>query len=85
MAGDNLRAILGMIRAEIPGVPDETWSQIERALRGEFGGQRAYIAEHKKRSHLEALAAADQAASNADLARKLGLSVSRIKQLKRLR
>ncbi len=84
MAGDNLRMILAMIRAELPDSPDEAWERIERTLRGELGGERVYIAQHRKRSHLEVLAEADENATNDQLAKILGLSVSRVKQLNRL-
>jgi len=85
MAGDNLFTILAMIKAELPEVPDEAWEKIKRMLGHRAGGERVYIPLQPKRSKLEMLAEVGANASNADLAKKLGVSVSRVKQLKRLR
>lgn len=82
---DNLFVILSMIKAEMPEVSDEAWEKIKRMLSDRVGGERAYVPLQPKRSKLEMLADVDAAASNAVLAQKLGVSVSRIKQLKRLR
>ena len=86
MAGDNLFALLGMIRADLgDAVSDDAWAHIRRMLAARAGGERVYVPCGRKRARLEELAAADQTATNADLARLLGVSVSRIKQLKRLK
>lgn len=85
--GDSLHIILQAIRKDLPGVPAETWTRLERNLRDNLGGREHYIAARAKRTHLERLQAAiaaDNAATNAQLAHRLGLSVSRVQQLKRL-
>lgn len=87
MDGDILTLIIHAIRAQLPGMPDEVWSRIERNLRDQQGGRDQYIARRAKRSRLaeiEAAIAADHQASNADLARQTGLSVRRVQQLKQL-
>lgn len=86
MAGDNLFAILGVIRAELgDAVSDAAWEQIRRMLSDRAGGSRPYVPREPKRGRLEALAAADQDVANADLARRLGVSVRQTQRLKRLR
>jgi len=82
---DNLKDILAIARRQLPDVPDATWSKIEQAIRNDFGCQRPYIAAHKKRSHLEALAEADQKMAADQLAAKLGISPRRVRQLKKLK
>lgn len=82
---DNLREILEIAKRQMPEVPADVWARIEGLIRIDFGGQRPYIAAHRKRAHLEALAAADEQQSAAALAEKLGVSVRRVQQLKRLR
>ena len=83
--GDNLSEILDIARRELPDVPDHVWERFEGLIRRDFGAERIYIAARRKRSHLEALAAADQAADTEHLAQMLGLSPRRVQQLKRLR
>lgn len=85
MADDNLFAILDMIRAEMPEVPDATFAKLKRLIGTAAPGVRAYIPSRRKRSHIEAIAEAGEATSAHDLAKKLGLSVRRVQQLKRLR
>lgn len=85
--GDSLHLILQAIRQDLPSVPAETWMRLERNLRDNLGGREHYIAARAKRRHLDRLQAAmsaDAAATNAELAQRLGLSVSRVQQLKRL-
>lgn len=85
--GDSLFIILQAIKTNLPGVPDETWSLLERNLRDDLGGRDHFIAKRAKRTHLDRLEAAmqaDQQATNATLANRLGLSISRVQQLKRL-
>lgn len=85
MSTDNLRMILQMIRAELPEpTADEVWERIERAIRGQYGGERPYIAAHSKRSHLEIIAEAGENASAQQLAKMMGVSVRRAQQLKKL-
>ena len=85
--GDGLSAILHAIKADLPGVPDETWLHLERRLRNELGGRPHFIAKQAKRNRLadlEVALTADAMASNAELSHKMGVSVSRVQQLKRL-
>lgn len=85
--GDSLFIILQAIKQNLPGVPDETWTMLERNLRDDLGGRDHFIAKRAKRSHLQALEAAmaaDETATNTTLAQRLGVSVSRVQQLKRL-
>ncbi|MDP3138183.1 MAG: hypothetical protein Q8N17_17855 [Burkholderiaceae bacterium] len=85
MAGDNLFAIIGMLRAEMPEISDDTWDRIKRGLSNAAGGTRPYVPAHPKRSHLEALADINEAATAQQISKMLGVSVSRAYQLKRLR
>lgn len=86
MAGDNLFAILGMIRAELGAeVSDAAWGRLMHMLRDHAGGTRPYVPSQPKRSRLDALAACDAEASADEVARKLGVSVRRVNQLRRLR
>lgn len=85
MAGDNLFVILGMLRAEMPEISDDTWERIKRGLVAHAGGDRVYVPQQRKRSHLEAIAAAGEAATADQLAKQLGVSVRRAQQLMRLR
>jgi hypothetical protein len=82
---DNLAEILAIARQEMPDVPASDWKRVERLIRLTFGGQRPYIAAHKKRRHLEALAAADETADAQRMAAILGISVRRIQQLNKLK
>lgn len=81
---DNLREILEIAKREMPDVPADVWARIEGRIRLDFGGQRHYIAKHKKRHALTVLA---QLAADQDMARVanlLGVTISRAYQLKRL-
>lgn len=84
-AGDRLREILDLARRELPDVPAEVWERFEGLTRANFGTERIYIAAHRKRSHLEALAQADESADVERLAQLLGVSPRRVRQLRRLR
>lgn len=85
MPGDNLFAILGMIRAELPEVSDETWEKIKRGLTQAAGGDRVYVPIEPKRSRLEALAEAGENASAAQISKMLGVSVGHARRLRKLR
>lgn len=89
MAGDNLFAILAMIRAEMPEVPDEAWDKIKRMLGAEAGGERVYVPKTDWRAaqlaRMDALDAADQAASAAQISSLLGVSVRHARRLRRLK
>lgn len=83
--GDNLRDLIELARREMPDVPAEVWERFGALASLNFATARLYVAAHKKRRHLEALAAADDAQDAEKLASLLGLSVRRVQQLKRLR
>ena len=85
MAGYNLLDILAAIRSEMADIPDDQWEKFKRLLCSHAGGERVYVPTHKKRSHLEAIAAAGEQATAEQLAKMLGVSVRRAQQLKRLR
>lgn len=87
MAGDNLFAILGMIRAELgDAVSDQTWDQLKRMLADRAGGGRVYVPKpSSKIARLEALAQASDDMDNAHLAQMLGVSIRHAKRLRRLR
>lgn len=87
MGGDDLSLILEVMRAELPGVPAEAWDRVERAIRETHGGRDSYIARRVKRDRLaeiEAAMRADESITAAELSQRLGLSVRRVQQLKRL-
>lgn len=85
MASDNLFAILGMLRAEMPEISDETWEKLKRGLSSNAGGDRLYVPNQKKRAHLDTLATMSADADAQQIAKVLGVSVRRAQQLKRLR
>lgn len=85
MAGDNLLDILAAIRSDLTEIPDEQWEKFKRLLCRHAGGARVYIPAHKKRSHLEAIAATGEQSTAEQLSKILGVSVRRAQQLKRLR
>jgi hypothetical protein len=81
---DNLREILAIAKRDLPDVPEEVWARIEGRIRLDFGGQRHYIAAHKKRRALTILAQVDANQDIASVARLLGVTISRVRQLKKL-
>lgn len=84
MASDNLFVILGMLRAEMPEISDEIWDKLRQKLTCNAGGERLYVPLSRKRSHLEAIAEAGETATAEQLSKILGVSVRRVRQLKRL-
>ena len=82
--GDNLADLIAVARRELSDVPPEVWDKFAALAAQIAGGSRIYVAAAKKRRHLEAIAAADADASAAEIARKLGLTDRRVRQLKRL-
>jgi len=85
MASDNLFAIIGMLRAEMPDVPDEVFDRLRAMLSANYGGERPYVPTQPKRSRLEDLAAAGDECDSQRLAGILGVSVRHAQRLKRLR
>ena len=84
-SGDRLREILELARREMPDVPTDVWERFETMTRINFGTERIYIAAHRKRAKLEALARADQNADTERLAEMLGVSPQWVRHLRRLR
>lgn len=90
MAGDNLFAILAMIRAELGDeVKDEAWDKICRMLGAEAGGTRVYVPVEswraEKRIRMDSLAALDAQATSDQLAKILGVSVRHARRLRKMR
>lgn len=81
---DNLFAVLAAIRREIPEVQDAAWDRLLHLLSDCAGGTRPYVPSQPKRARLEALAGCDDTASAEELARRLGVSVRRVNQLRQL-
>lgn len=84
VTGDNLYFILGMIRAELPEIPDESWDRLRRMISDAAGGERVYVPKHPKRSHLQMIADAGEDATAGQLAKILGVSVRTVQRLKQL-
>lgn len=85
MSTDNLFTILAMVRAEMPDISDASWDEIKRLIGTHAGGNRVYVPSQPKRSRLEQLAELGADADAKEISKKLGVSVSRVYQLKRLR
>jgi hypothetical protein len=86
VAGDNLFAILDMIRAEMPEISDDAWARIKQGLSRHAGTGRVYVpAQNRKRAALEQLDALAQDASAQQIAKLLGVSVVHARRLRRLR
>lgn len=85
MSCNNLFVILGMLRAEMPEISDDTWERIKSGICKQAAGERVYVPAYKKRNHLEALQSAGDDATPQKLSKLLGVSVRRVQQLKRLR
>lgn len=71
----------------MPDVPDTIWQRFEAVIRRDFGTTRPYIAAHRKRQNLqqlETLIAAGNEETDAQLARRLGVSERRVRQYKQL-
>lgn len=81
---DGLREIIDCAREACPEIPNDVWDRFERAIRRNFGTTRPYIAAHKKRSHLEAIAEAAEQQTADELSKKLGVGVRRLQQLLKL-
>lgn len=84
-SGDSLHDLLEAIRLDMPDVPGEVWERFAVLASLKYGACRIYVPAQKKRRHLEALAAADEANDAECLARLLGVSVRRVQQLRQLR
>jgi len=83
-SGDNLADLLALARRDMPEIPAAVWERFAALAAAHFGASRIYVAAGRKRRHLEAIAAADAAADTETIANRLGISPSRVRQLKRL-
>ncbi len=81
---DDLPAIIATARETAPEIPAEIWEAVERAIRQQHGASRAYIARRSKGQHLHAIENADDDADAEKLARILGISPRRVRQLKEM-
>ena len=84
MSGDSLREIIDTARQALPEVPADVWDRFEAAVRREHGATRIYIAVHSKRRLLREIAEPSPAEDSEALARRLGVSVRRVQQLRQL-
>jgi hypothetical protein len=83
---DTLQSLLEMARREMPDVSDEVWSRFAILASLRFACTEFYVpAPNRKRAKLEMLAQLDADLDSATLATKLGVSVRRAQQLRRLR
>lgn len=86
-SGENLRDLIDLARREFGGaVPDDFWERFLGFASRHYGGTGLYVhAVNRKRARLELLAQLDADLDSQTLAAKLGVSVRRAQQLKRLR
>lgn len=82
--GDTLADLLALVRAEMPEIPDAVWRRVSEIAGATYGGSRVYVRSEKKRRNLDALAAFDENEDAQKIAQKLGISVRRVQQLRRL-
>lgn len=80
---DNLFALLAMVRAEMPEVPDEAWEKIKRMLGAEAGGRNVYVPSYRPRSRIQALQTAAEETDAATLAKMLGVTVQHARRMKK--
>lgn len=81
---DNLFAVLGALRAEIPEISDEAWDRLKRCLADRAGGGNVYVPAPGQRTRLDMLADLSEAADAQTVSRLLGVSVRHARRLKRL-
>lgn len=85
-SGDNLRDLIELAKRELPTIPPEEWEKFLALASRHFGTSTLYVnAPNRKRAKLELLAQLDADLDSQTLAAKLGVSVRRAQQLKRLR
>lgn len=83
---DSLASLLAVARREMPDVEEEVWTRFALLASLRFARAELYVpAPNRKRSKLELLAQLDADLDSATLAAKLGVSVRRAQQLRRLR
>jgi hypothetical protein len=81
---DDLGEILATAQRVAPDVPAEIWERLELAIRQEHGATRVYIARRSKGLHLQAIESAGDDADAEKLAKILGISPRRVRQLMEL-
>lgn len=81
---DDLTDILDVAKATLPGLPDEEWTRLELAIRQSHGATRVYIARRSKGQHLQALESAADDIDAERMAKLLGISPRRVRQLREL-
>lgn len=79
-----MREIIATARQALPEVPFDVWDRFEDAVRREHGATRIYIAAHTKRRLLREIAAPVAEEDASSLAIRLGVSVRRVQQLRKL-
>lgn len=84
MASDNLLVVLAEIRDDLGEMPEAAWQQLRRELMRRAGGQSLYVPRQSKRNKLEIIAAAGADVSARHLAKMLGISPRRVRQLRQL-
>lgn len=85
MSCTNLFAIIGMLRAEMPEVSDDTWERIKSGICKQAAGERVYVPAYKKSNHLATLETVGDDATPQALSKLLGVSVRHVRRLKRLK
>lgn len=83
---DSLQSLIEVARREMPDVPADVWARFSVLAGLRFARTELYVnAPPRKRARLEMLADLDADIDSQTLAAKLGVSVRRAQQLKRLR
>lgn len=83
-SGDNLADLLDEARLEMPDVDASVWVRLGRFAARRRGGSWLYVKSGAKHRHLEALAAAGATADVEKLAKLLGITPRRVRQLRQL-
>lgn len=83
---DSLQSLIDVARREMPDVPEDVWTRFAILASLRFARAEIYVpAPSRKRARLEILAQLDADIDSQTLAAKLGVSVRRAQQLRRLR
>ena len=83
---DSLQSLLEVARREMPDVSEDVWTRFAILASQRFARSELYVnAPARKRARIEMMADLDADIDSQTLAAKLGVSVRRAQQLKRLR
>lgn len=83
---DSLQSLLDVARREMPDVSEDVWTRFATLASLRFARSELYVnAPARKRARIEMMADLDADIDSQTLAAKLGVSVRRAQQLKRLR